>query len=336
MQLNNELKNELIAARDAATDADLKNLLRRALREIEGGRTKSNVEDDMARLNYEAKRYDYFVKLAKTFATSTMIPPDMTEADIFYVIELGDKLGLSAPQALQSIASINGRPAIWGDGMNAVVRASGLCKYIEETEDHSGDIANAWATCKTLRRGETEPVSVTFTMKMAMQAGLYPGKEKSAWGKYPFRMLQMRARAWCLRDVYADALRGLSSAEEQMDIVQTGNEIELMPVSQPVTQPVPDMAKAGAETAQRIEHQVSDRLEFSLDDMITKLRDASDMQSLLTAKALVKKYQWTDEDKTKINAVYSARRTFLKEPAKPAEQKQDTADEKVSAPVSGK
>jgi hypothetical protein len=35
--------------------------------------------------------------------------------------------------------------------------------------------------------------------------------------QYTKRMLQMRARAWALRDVFTDVLKGLSMAEEAMD-----------------------------------------------------------------------------------------------------------------------
>ena len=38
------------------------------------------------------------------------------------------------------------------------------------------------------------------------------------WVTYPDRMLQMRARGFALRDVFADALRGVITAEEAQDI----------------------------------------------------------------------------------------------------------------------
>ena len=48
----------------------------------------------------------------------------------------------------------------------------------------------------------------------AREGGLYPAKPAAAWCKYPKRMLQMRARAFCLRDAFPDVLRGLYVAEE--------------------------------------------------------------------------------------------------------------------------
>jgi hypothetical protein len=316
--MQSTLQSDLIKARDEETDPDKKALLRKALRELEDmsrqqKQPPKTPATDMAELEYRSKRYDYFVKLSKTFKASTMVNPDLTEADIFYIIEMGDSLGLSAPQALQTIASINGKPSIYGDGMSAVVRNSKLCKYIKETNDFDCDIADAWAECETLRVGEAEPVRQRFTMKMAMQAGLYPNKKPEAvWNKYWQRMLTFRARGWCLRDVYADALRGLSSAEEQQDIVLSEEDYKVtMPVVTP--QQAPDMTPKGAATTQQIEHQASEKLEFSLNDMVARLRDAVDMKSLLAAKAIVKKHAWTDADKTQINTAYSARRSILKQ-----------------------
>jgi hypothetical protein len=65
------------------------------------------------------------------------------------------------------------------------------------------------------RRGEPEQ-SRTFTDQDAEKAGL-KGKP-GPWTQYPKRMRQLRARAFALRDVFPDVLRGLPVAEEVMDM----------------------------------------------------------------------------------------------------------------------
>ena len=52
-------------------------------------------------------------------------------------------------------------------------------------------------------------------MEDAKLAGLTT--RSPVWKSYPKRMLQMRARGFALRDQFADALKGLSSAEEVRD-----------------------------------------------------------------------------------------------------------------------
>ena len=42
--------------------------------------------------------------------------------------------------------------------------------------------------------------------------------KKGPWQQYPYRMLQMRARSWGLRDGFADALKGMQVREEIEDI----------------------------------------------------------------------------------------------------------------------
>ena len=65
-------------------------------------------------------------------------------------------------------------------------------------------------------------------MEDAQKAGLQ-GKS-GPWSQYPKRMRQMRARAFALRDVFPDVLRGMPIAEEVMD---TPAERDITPRSQP-------------------------------------------------------------------------------------------------------
>lgn len=112
-------------------------------------------------------------------------------------------------QAMQNIAVINGRPALWGDAVIALARSSPLCEYIYETDD------GETATCRVKRVGEDEQIR-TFSMADAKLANLV-GKQ-GPWSQYPKRMRQMRARAFALRDVFPDVLRGMPVAEEVQDI----------------------------------------------------------------------------------------------------------------------
>lgn len=149
-------------------------------------------------------------------ADSDLVPKDFKgkPANCLIAIQWGAELGLKPLQALQNLAIINGRPALWGDAVLAIVRASPLCEYVTESDDGHK------ATCKVKRRGESEEVR-TFSMDDAKTAGLV-GKA-GPWTQYPKRMRQMRARAFALRDVFADVLRGMAIAEEVMDIQSTGS-----------------------------------------------------------------------------------------------------------------
>ena len=151
------------------------------------------------------------MQLADMLASSDLVPRDYQRkpGNILVAVQWGAEVGLKPLQALQNIAVINGRPALWGDAVVALVRGSGLLEYMQETTE--GDTA----VCRIKRKGQPEEVR-TFSQADAKAAGL-AGKS-GPWTQYPARMRQMRARAFALRDVFADVLKGLAVAEEVQDM----------------------------------------------------------------------------------------------------------------------
>ena len=154
--------------------------------------------------------FDQALTFSQYLADSDMVPKDYKgkPGNCLIAMQWGAEVGLKPLQALQNLAVINGRPALWGDSVIAIVRASPLCEYVIETDD------GQTATCKVKRRGEPEQIR-TFSVDDARAAGL-DGKQ-GPWTQFRKRMRQMRARAFALRDVFPDVLRGLPVAEEIMD-----------------------------------------------------------------------------------------------------------------------
>lgn len=147
----------------------------------------------------------------------------------------GMEVGMTPMASLQSIAVINGMPSLFGDGMLAVVRASGLLEDIVEEEedwDKHGPVA---AICKVKRKGEKTWGIQRVCRDDAVKAGWWD--KAGPWKLTPHRMLQMRARGWALRDKFADVLRGLHSAEEMLDMV------DVTPQGSATTGAVPDEPK---------------------------------------------------------------------------------------------
>jgi len=150
-------------------------------------------------------------RLAGALAASGMTPKTYggDQNKCMVGIIAGAEVGLTPFAALQSIAVINGTPSLWGDGMLALVEASGLLEDFEEFDDGQK------ATCRAVRKGRATPIIRTFDMDQAKKAGL-TGKQ-GPWTQYPDRMRQMRARSKALRDGFSDVLKGLKSAEEARD-----------------------------------------------------------------------------------------------------------------------
>lgn len=142
------------------------------------------------------------------------------EAKISLGIMQGLEVGLKPVQALQSIAVVNGIPSLYGDGALAVVYAAGVIEDFVE-EPIMGDWKSEKGTvtgyrCALKRKGRPTPTVREFTLEMADKASLL-GKA-GPWQQYRARMLQMRARAWALRDSCADVLKGLAIFEEVQDV----------------------------------------------------------------------------------------------------------------------
>lgn len=129
---------------------------------------------------------------------------------IMAAIVKGMEVGLAPMQALASIAVINGRPAIWGDALRALVLRAG--HMIDCEIEGEGDRAVAVAT---LTRANGKKVVRRFSMTDAARAGL--AKKPGPWTQYPLRMLMNRAIAFAVRDGAADALMGLQVADEVAD-----------------------------------------------------------------------------------------------------------------------
>jgi len=167
--------------------------------------------------------FDDAFRFAKMVSGSEFAPKDFKgkPESCMLAIQHGSEVGLSPMQSLQSIAVINGRPTIWGDAALALVQSSPVCEYVKEYTEGQGD--NLTAVCECKRRGYPAPTVSRFSMADAKRAGL-AGKA-GPWSQYPERMLALRARGFALRNAFADALRGLITAEEAQDY-QTHNVAE--------------------------------------------------------------------------------------------------------------
>ena len=159
--------------------------------------------------------FDDAFRFSKMVAQSEFAPKDFKgkPESCMLAIQHGSEVGLSPMQSLQSIAVINGRPTIWGDAALALVQSSPVCEYVKEYVEGQGD--NLTAVCECKRRGYPAPSVSKFSMSDAKRAGL-AGKS-GPWSQYPERMLALRARGFALRNAFADALRGLITAEEAQD-----------------------------------------------------------------------------------------------------------------------
>ncbi len=154
------------------------------------------------------------MQMAEMLSGSEMVPKNYQRKpqDTLVAMMMGSELGLNPIQALQNIAVINGKPAIYGDALLALVQNHPKFGGHEESFDEQ----TMTASCTVWRKGDDKKHTVIFSRQDAEHAKLW-GKQ-GPWQQYPKRMLMWRARGYALRDKFADALGGLITVEEARDI----------------------------------------------------------------------------------------------------------------------
>lgn len=296
---------------------------------------------DRQQFDLSPRNFEQALTFSDYLAESDLVPKDFKgkPGNCLIAIQWGAEIGLKPLQALSNIAVINGRAALWGDAVIALVRSSALCEYVIETQ------TDTVATCKVKRRGEPEQER-TFSMADAKAAGLQ-GKQ-GPWSQYPKRMMQMRARAFALRDVFPDVLRGLPVAEEIMDapterFMGPANEVK-PPADAPTTYPAADFQKnlpawrklmaAGKKSADQIVAMVSSKatltpeqiaeirkepepvtdapVKVSYATVASALHGAKDSDALATAADLIGEVS-DPEQRRDLQAIYDKRETELKD-----------------------
>lgn len=252
------------------------------------------------------------MEMANMLAKSNMVPKEYigNPGNIIVAIQWGAEIGLPPLQAIQNLAVINGRPALWGDAVMALVRGSGLLEDLRE------DITDQGATCTVKRRGE-QPVSRHFSVEDAKRAGLW--NKQGPWQQYPKRMLQMRARSWAIRDVFTDVLKGINVREvlEDDEAIPMG-QVEVIPADAPSAATRTEALKAQLEAKRKAAQQTatpapSQPVEAApkLALVMTLIRDAGTPDELKGAIEMAKRLS-SDEDKAEARKAFAARQRAMK------------------------
>ena len=172
------------------------------------------------KFNFEPTTLKEAQEYATIFANSGLCPQQYKGRpnDILIIWQLGKEIGLEKMQALRTLGCINGMPFAYGDGQLALIRRHPKFEAIKEWYEGEEGKDNFKAICMMKRKGE-EPVIKEFSIADAKQAGLW--QKKSVWTLYPKRMLQHRARGFAAKDCFPDALYGLMSEQEAIDVSES-------------------------------------------------------------------------------------------------------------------
>ena len=170
----------------------------------------TKIEDGVVRFEDVGQAF----RFAEGLADSGMVPTAFAGKPkaILAAIQHGGELGFSPMQSLQSIAVINGKPTVWGDALVALAHKSG--KWIDHKVEWKGSGDTLACKYSVVKKDVATPFEWEFSIADAKTAGLLG---KGPWSSYPRRMIFNRARAFALRDAFAEELRGIGVREEVED-----------------------------------------------------------------------------------------------------------------------
>ncbi|MEG4416923.1 hypothetical protein Q5692_40050, partial [Microcoleus sp. C2C3] len=176
---------------------------------------------------------------------------DEAAAAVAVAIMSGAELGLKPMVSLRSFTVINGKPALYGDGLINVVRMSGKVAYLRTgCEEVDGKLVGF---CEAKRSDTGEDKRVEFSQDDAVRARLWDDRatvkkqvwenggkvwkegqpNDAPWYRFPKRMLAWRAAGYCLRELFGDVLGGIRDEFEAREIADTEEMRDVTPVDRP-------------------------------------------------------------------------------------------------------
>ena len=240
---------------------------------------------------------------------------DDAAAAVAVAIMSGAELGLKPMVSLRSFTVINGKPALYGDGLINVVRMSGKVAYLRTGCDEIG--GKLIGFCEAKRSDTGEDKRVEFSQDDATRARLWDDRatvrkqvwengqkvwrdnvpNDAPWYRFPKRMLAWRAAGYCLRELFGDVLGGIRDEFEAREIADADEMRDITPAERPAppkppAPPAPPTAKT-IEAAPAEETEVTPtEPEFDLGSFLEELET-----SLATAKDSASAAEiWNDYD----------------------------------------
>lgn len=202
---------------DHAAKAELDRLLAQEIR-----RGVKYVGGDFVAENMEAQFYvaqEFYRSRLYTHITEGLDQRDAISR-LMIVIANGRRMNIGAHASCSYTYILKGKLCMYGDQVVAAVRLarypSGKPKARKLWPTYSQDGNKCVYSVERLHEdGEIEVVTGEFSMDDAKASGLLG---KDTWKGNPKRMLLNRARAFALRDAFADVLNGVSVYEELQDL----------------------------------------------------------------------------------------------------------------------
>jgi hypothetical protein len=217
--------------------------------------------------------------IAQFIAKSAIIPQAFRgkPADIVVTVLTGHELGLDFMQSLRGMHVINGKAILSAQAMVGLCQRHPVCKYFVLVES-----TDRIATYRTLRAGDPEPTTYSYTIDMARTAQL---AGSPTWKKHPAAMLRARAQSALARTAYSDIMMGIYEHGEGEEIVgrelpplaMVAEVVEVVEVEESEPTPIlPSVVEVVSEPKRRRVHKPK-IMEYAVEDSTLNVGDVIDL-----------------------------------------------------------
>jgi hypothetical protein len=166
--------------------------------------------------NFALQSFEDAQRFSKMIAESGVCPEALRGRpnDVMAILQHGHEIGLKPMQALRVLGVINGNIFAYGDGLTALCQRHPEYTGMEVRMSGKAEDRSLKATC-TMKRKNQPDVTREYSYMSAHAAGLLG---RGPWKLHLERMLQRRAMSYAAKDQFADAIMGILSEDEAVNI----------------------------------------------------------------------------------------------------------------------
>ena len=141
--------------------------------------------------------------------------------DCFIAIEMANRMGVSPMVVMQNMYVVKGKPSWAGQACTMLINSCGKFKDVKHIYTGTKGTENRGCYVRAIRVDDGDEVcGVEVTMQMAKAEGWTSNPK---WRNMPELMLAYRASAFFARVYCPEALMGVQTAEEVIDVQREDN-----------------------------------------------------------------------------------------------------------------
>lgn len=169
------------------------------------------------------EQFNQLLRAADMVSKTSIIPQSYQgkPQDCFIAIEMANRMGVSPMVVMQNMYVVKGKPSWAGQACTMLINSCGKFKDVKHIYTGTKGTENRGCYVRAIRVDDGDEVcGVEVTMQMAKAEGWTSNPK---WRNMPELMLAYRASAFFARVYCPEALMGVQTAEEVIDVQREDN-----------------------------------------------------------------------------------------------------------------